>query len=318
MKTESILKTETPLIDRYSPEFVLRLHEMKTPCTCESCQKEPALSPLNWANESRHSARLECDQVAHAMLLDPQSFVLHSAKIPAQEGAMEPLSAWHRAVNQGCINLLICGDLNTEEKLYASGVFLSKMQRVAGDNDLNAVSECWQQLLEMAANGALSQQFRQLPEIETYKLEQLRHISQLPVDAALDPLSAMALMLKLNELNVLSDDYLADSLHEIKQDTSLALFAEVHPSLWTNYFVYRCYHDVFPGRDPQNYSHAFLSLCVDYFSLNVLCSLLAQSDCPPDEDNVPALFADWRRTAALRDAATLSADPLLMGLSLLS
>ncbi|MNI99811.1 hypothetical protein D3C73_1589900 [compost metagenome] len=75
---------------------------------------------------------------------------------------------------------------------------------------------------------------------------------------------------------------------------------------------------MFPGRDAQNYSHAFLSLCVDYFSLNVLSSLLNQSDCPPDADNVPALFAGWRRTASGRDNVTLSADPLLMGLSLLS
>ncbi|QKJ85616.1 tRNA-ribosyltransferase [Paramixta manurensis] len=306
------------VIETYTPEFVLRMQAQGSGCACQHCQTEAALTELRWQNHIRHSAQLACDSVARAMLFTPEAFILHRTDSPVSS-AGEALCEQQQVMNQCCINLLIAPQLRVTEKLYACGVFLSKAQKMiaAGADDAALIDSC-QQLLEMAVQGSLQPQFASLPPIEKYKLAQLRQLSERPLDAALDPLTGMALVLKLNELKILSDDYLAETLQQIDGDEEATAFLEQHPSVWLNYFLYRCYHDVFPGSDSAAYATVFLSWCEDYFSLKALCSLLCQSYCELDEETLAAVFAAWQRARTGQVSTVSEVDRLLIGLSLLS
>lgn len=293
----------------YTPEYVLRLQQNEDACGCPGSLQRPQLVSFSWQDQVRHSAWIGCDRAAHEILCREDAFVLHS-EVAAEPGT-ERLDTRQQAVNQAAINLAIVSDAAPGLILYTLGVLLSKSQQLKDAQQIEALGDELAGLLEQ---GAMAEAFAQLPAVDTYKLDALRTLSRSELDASLDPLTGMTLVLKLNELNVLSPRYLQDMLRTLEQDPRLADFMRSRRSVFINALLYTFYHQVFPGADDAGWPQQFHRLCRHYFSLKMLCALFIQGELPLDDDTLAALFAAWERIPPAGGCD----NPLLAGISLLS
>lgn len=295
-------------IESYTPEFVLRLQQIAGHCGCPSCKIQPSLITRRWHNQVRHSARLGCDRAAREILCREDAFVLHCE--PSEARDAERLDPRLQAVNQAAINLAVASDAAPELLLYAVGILISKGHQLAEPDKITALGE---ELTELMQQGVLTQAFDQLPQVDTWKLAELRALSRSELDASLDPLTGMTLVLKLNEINVLSTRYLQEMLKELEQAPRLAEFMHSHRSVFINTLLYEFYHHVFPGADDGAWEQQYHRLCQRYFSLKMLCALFVHNDLELDDDTIAALFAAWQRTPEV----AVSENPLLSGITLL-
>ena len=295
-------------IESYTPEFVVRLQQDVGECHCPGCQHQPSLVTLRWQEQIRQSALLECDRAAGEILCREDAFMLHESL--AEQPDASPLDPRVMAMNQAAINLAIASDAPAEQVLYTLGVLLSKSREQSEPQQIETLGE---ELAGLLQQGAMAQAFEQLPVIDTWKLEALRMLSRCELDASLDPLTGMTLVLKLNEINVLTPRYLQDMLQELEQDTRLAAFLHSHHSVFRNLMLYEFYHHLFPGEDVAEWEQQYHHLCQRYFSLKMLCALFIQSELTLDNENIAALFAARQRNTEI----VVSDKPLLTGISLL-
>lgn len=230
------------------------------------------------------------------------------------------MSAWQNAVNQSCINLLIVDGLSIEERLYAIGVLLSRLSKIdlqepePDDSTPRAVGD---EVLMLSVSGLIRHAFGQMPSIDRYKHAYLRRLAKVHLSLPLDPIASMSFNLKLTELQVMSDGFLGDALHEAENSPYVDAFFDKHDHVWTNYFLHRCFHDVFPGAVREAYNLVFLDLCIDLFCLRSLCALLAASDVELTEKSVSTLFSAWHRGGRDCIGGNDHVDPLLIGYSLI-
>ncbi|AJC21201.1 hypothetical protein [Pandoraea pulmonicola] len=306
-------------IGSYTPEFVVRARALVPTCKCGSCAQTPALISHAWSNQVRHSALLECETVSREMLFVPDALNLYEEVTKGKEG--EPLCIWQNNANQGCINLLLVDGLSIPERLYAIGVLLSMVSSGANESrDESVPLLAAQNLLQLIERGEVQAKFAEQPDIVRYKISYLRAMGKLPL--RIDQLglrASMGLSLKLNEMRVMSDDYLVDFLREMEQTHADASALANYERGWINYLLYRCFHDVFPGAECEGYGRAYLGLCLDYFCMNSLFSLLATTGVELDTDASCAVVSTWCRVGrphlGREDHAV---DPLLVGFSLLN
>lgn len=294
--------------ESYTPEYVLRLQQFAEACNCPGCQQQPWQITQRWRDEIRHSARPGCDRAAEAILCREDAFVLHS-EMSAQPAAAA-LDPRQQAMNQAAINLAIASDAAPELILYAIGVLIGKSRQLAGPQQIMAFGD---ELVAMLQQGAMAQAFAQLPPVDTYKLAELQALSRRDLDASLDPLTGMTLVLKLNEINVMTPRYVQETLSDLEGDKGLAAFMQSRRSIFINVLLYAFYHHVFPGADEQAWEQQFNRLCQHFFSLKMLCALFIQGYLVLDDETIAALFAALHRSEEGRE----SDDPLLAGISLL-
>lgn len=294
--------------EAYTPEFVLRLKQNTQQCHCPGCQRQLPYLTQRWRDQIRHSALMSCDLAAREILCREDAFALHCE--PSEQPDALPLDSRLLAVNQAAINLAIGSDASAEETLYTLGVLLSKSRQLAEPQHIEALGD---ELVTLMQQGMMSQALAQLPVVDSWKLAALRDLSRSELDATLDPLTGMTLVLKLSEINVLTSRYLQDTLRELEQDVQLATFMQSHRSVFLNMMLYEFYHHVFPGENSEAWEKSFYRLCQRYFSLKMLCALFVQNDLPLDDETLAALFAAWYRTPQ----AAVGDNPLLAGLSLL-
>lgn len=295
-------------IERYTPEFVLRLQQNAGNCHCPGCQGQPPLRVHRWQNQIRHSALLECDRAAREILCREDAFVLHCDR--SEQPDTPPLDPLQQAVNQAAINLAIASDAPPELILYTLGILLSKSRQLADPQRIEALGE---ELVELLQQGMMAEAFAALPVVDGWKLAALQALSRCELDASLDPLTGMTLVLKMNEINVLEPRYLQDMLNDLEQDAQLATFMQSQRSVFVNVMLYEFYHHAFPGENSSAWEQQFHRLCQRYFSLKMLCALFIHNDLTLDDETIAALFAAWQRTPQAAD----SDNPLLGGISLL-
>lgn len=296
------------LTESYTPEFVLRLRQFADACDCPGCQQQPWQITCRWQDEIRHSARPGCDRAAEEILCREDAFVLHSEMLMQPEAAA--LDPRQQAMNQAAINLAIASDAAPELILYALGVLIGKSPQLAEPQQISAFGD---ELVMMVQQGAMAQAFAQLPPVDSYKLAELHALSRRDLDASLDPLTGMTLVLKLNEINVMTPRYLQEALNALESDSELAAFMQSRRSVFINVLLYAFYHHVFPGADEQAWEQEFNRLCRHFFSLKMLCALFIESYLVLDDETIAALFAAWHRSEEGRDCD----NPLLAGISLL-
>lgn len=294
--------------ESYTPEYVLRLRQFTDVCACPGCRQQPWQITRLWQDQIRHSARPDCDRAAQEIICREDAFVLHSEIAPPPQAAR--LDPRQQAMNQAAINLAIASDAAPETILYALGVLIGKSRELAEPQQITAFGD---ELVTMLQQGTLAQAFAQLPPVESYKLATLRALSRSDLDASFDPLTGMTLVLKLNEINVMSTRYLQDMLAGLQQDRQLATFMQERRSVFINVLLYVFYHHVFPGADDRAWEAQYNRLCQHFFSLKMLCGLFMQSYLVLDDETLAALFAALHR---LPDAEVHD-DPLLGGIALL-
>ncbi|MBK4724662.1 hypothetical protein [Pantoea agglomerans] len=295
-------------IESYTPEFVLRLKQNADPCHCPCCQRQPSTVTLRWQEQIRHSALLDCDRAAREILCREDAFILHSDR--SEKPNARPLDPRLQALNQAAINLAISGDASPEQVLYTLGVLISKSSQLSEPQQIEALGD---ELIGLMQQGMMAQAFEQLPVIDTSKLAALKALSRCELDASLDPLTGMTLILKLNDINVMTSDYLQDTLQELEQAPQLAEFMQSHRSVFLNVLLYAFYHDVFPGENECAWQQQFYRLCQHFFSVKMLCAIFIHSEMMLDDETIAALFAAWQRAPEV----AASDNPLLAGISLL-
>ena len=296
--------TMSQSIPCYTPAFVTTL--------VENGQAEQ-VQTLSWADQVRRSAPLNA-MTASALLLDPQAF-----NISQQEQAAtveQPLDGWQQQLSQACINLFTFAGLTLRERLYALGLLLNQAQQLAGQADAAVLLDHWldnlQQLIEQ---GQLSQELARVPAIPTLRLAALRRLGDTQLDlTSLDTMVGLSLSLKLNELSFLSDEYLADELMLL--DRSQNIMAE-HGYIIANFLLYRCYHDIFPGDDSDNYLARYYLLCNDLFALTMLGAFLIEELGDMDQQQWAVLFSSWAIHTNQHPLDDAGQDPLLQGLALI-
>ncbi|KVN02955.1 hypothetical protein [Burkholderia diffusa] len=304
-------------IESYIPHFIVHGRSRIAQCECASCRAQTPFVTNAWSNQVRHSAQIQCDSVSREALFERDAFKLHTQ--PSFPGDGEPLSAWQNNVNQSCINFLIVEDLSIEERLHATGVLLSRLSRDdLNESDASTPQSIGDELLTLAASGVIRQRFSQMPSIDRYKRDYLRRLAKVHLRVTPDPIASLAFNLKLTELQVMSDGFLEDVLREIESSRQVEAFFGKHGHVWTNYFLHRCFHDVFPGAARNAYDVMFLDLCLDLFCLRSLCAFLADSDVELTEESVSALFSAWHRGGKECLGRDDHVDPLLVGYSLIT
>ncbi|MBY4838438.1 hypothetical protein [Pantoea sp. DY-5] len=293
----------------YTPEYVTRLQAQPWQCRCAGCNGEKPLLQLRWREEQRASAELSCDSAASTILFDDDAFALQHSSAAALDAPA--LCSRLQMLNQQAIFLLSNEEAPLAEKLYAVGVLLSKCQQLQQAEDILQVGE---ELLTLMNSGLLAEAFLALPAIDAYPLAALRQLAQVEIDANLDPLTGMTLVMKLNELAMLSDAQLLPLLAELREDVQLQSFMQQKTTMWRNYLLWHAYHGVFPGTSDAQWETAFLQLCQRVFGMQVIFGLLLAEQCELDNAALAALFAAWER----QTLPVLSEDnALLIGLSLL-
>lgn len=295
-------------IESYTPEFVLRLDMNAEKCHCPCCQQQPPRVTLRWQDQIRHSALLGCDRVAREILCHADAFVLHADR--SDMPGTRPLDPCQLSVNQAAINLAIASDASPELLLYTLGILISKSVRLAEPQQIEALGD---ELAVLLQQGVMALAFEQLPVIDSSKLSALQALSRCELDADLDPLAGMTLVLKLNEINVMDVHYLQDMLHALEHDTQLTAFVQAHRSLFLNVLLYEFYHHVFPGEDERAWEQHFYRLCQHFFCLKMLCAIFIHSELTLNDETITALFAAWQRVPKI----AVSDNPLLAGISLL-
>lgn len=291
----------------YTPEYVTRLQAQAWQCRCAGCNGDQPLTHLRWREEQRASAELRCDSAASAILFDVDAFALQHQLTAAADAPA--LCSRLQMMNQQAIFLLGNEEAPLAEKLYAVGVLLSKCQQLQQAEEIQQVGE---EMLMLMNSGLLAEAFAALPAIDTYPLAALRQLAQVELDANLDPLTGMTLVMKLSELSMLSDAQLLPLLDELRNDGQVQAFMQQHSTLWRNYMLWQAYHGVFPGE--AEWENAFLLLCQRVFGMQVMMGMLLTEQCELNQDTLSALFAAWERQAL----PLLNQDnALLVGLSLL-
>jgi lysine-N-methylase len=303
-------------IRSYMPQFLLNSKARISQCQCVSCRAQAPLVTHAWTNHVRHSALMQCETVSREALFERDAFDLH--ELTAEAGTDDTLDAWQNNVNQACICLLIAPGFSIEERLYAISIMLSRLSGVdAAARDADMPLRVVEELLGLAGQGVFQDHIGQIPPIEKYKLAYLRRLARVQMRVDLDAVASMSLNLRLTELQVISDGFLVDALRDIEQSVAVDQFFGTHDQVWTNYFLYRCYHEVFPGSEPLAYGPAALDLCLDYFSIRAFCALIAACDVDLDRDVVSSVFSAWQRGGKASLGRDDHSEPLLIGLSLI-
>ncbi|MGL4860780.1 MAG: hypothetical protein ACRC5A_13845 [Enterobacteriaceae bacterium] len=313
------------LTESYTPDFIAQYRNEAQSCQCEYCQNGgDALVTHSWRNQIRDSGDISCQTLCQRMLFDAQAFILHEEqRANSSEQSMDSVI---QHLNQLGLNLAVLSSLSIDEQLYGLGILLSRAEQ-QGTDDLSGVNALSEQLAQMAESGELQRQFSQLPEIDKYQLAVLKKLGAILLMLYADPMQAMNMLMKMNELVMMSDAELEEQLQALRNQWSTegATWFNDHPRVMQNYLIYRLYHDLFPAADGHSLSQAYWLLVCDFFNVRMLLALWLQSGEMLDEEIVSAIFSayhTWRKEPqnSQQMLDVLDDDPqtdLLMGLSLL-
>lgn len=291
-------------------------------------------SPLHvrraWQSEIRHSLTLTDAASCEAALGAPHAFTLHVSECAALPDG-QPLSRRDRALNQAALNAVTLPGLSPELRLYALGILLSYSEKVPGDSEdvLAHIASLSDTLANLTREGKLQQQFALLPAVPQLPCRLITLLGGLDFDWGKLPDSARKASLPLQVSLLMLQDasseaLLQQQLHTQWQATHERYFAD-EAWIFSNYLIYRLYHDMFPQHDGEGVTGCYFALVSDVFLIRTLFSLWTLNGSPltpADTSALFALFERWRHgesAAALRlqVQSLLPADYLLSAFSLL-
>ncbi len=309
-------------IECYEPAFI-RHYRAQHPAAI----RQPLV--INWQHEARCSLLLDDPDCCEAVLGSPEAFVLQVKMTEAVPG-VAALPQHLQVLNQAALDIVTLPNLSIDLRLYALGVMLSYAKKLPAGNDdaLETLKSLPQTLAGYAASGTLAEIFAQLPVIAGPQRQLIGSLGRLPFDwdRLVDCTRKMSLPLQLSLLA------LADSNSEaLMQQQLLDVWAREgqkafagRPWIWTNYLVYRLYHETFPGQDHHDMLTCYLHLVSDYFLLRSLFSLWLMDGSTISHAQAISLFSvfeAWRlneKSTAEREALLADQqDPLLTAISLL-
>lgn len=310
------------MIDCYEPAFV-RSFLYHNP-------DSPLSTRMTWQHEIRQSLMLTETACCEAALGNPDAFVLHVSQCaaPPESPLLSPRT---QTLNQAALNTVTLAGLTPELRLYALGIMLSWSAKLPGESDetLARITSQPGVLAHFVEEGKLQEQFARLPAVPQLQRQLLTLIGSLDFDwqelpdstrKATLPLQVSVLMLQ----DANSEALLLQQLQEQWRKTYAQYFAK-DTWIFSNYLIYRIYHDTFPQPDSANAPLRYFELVTDVFLLRTLFSLWTLDDSTLSHDEIFALFALFERWRYSHDATVvrgqlltmLPADYLLSAFSLL-
>lgn len=311
------------MIDCYEPDFV-RLFLSRHPDSA-------LLVNVRWKTEVRQSLVLTDPASCQAALGDPNAFVLHHSKCAAAPDS-PTLSPRDQVLNQSALNTITLPGLSPELRLYALGIMLSFCEKCPDSSDatLEKLASLPQVLADHAQSGKLQEQFAQLPSLPQLQREMITQMGNCDFNWELLPESVRKLTLPLQVSLLMLQDanseaLLQQQLHDQWLMTWERYFAQ-DAWIFSNYLIYRLYHDTFPQHDDESALQRFFWLVADVFMIRTLFCLWTLDGSALSHDEIYALFAlfeAWRNSEhaiSLRQHIVniLPGDPLLSAFSLIT
>ncbi len=311
------------MIDRYEPDFV-RLFLSRHPDSV-------LLANIRWKTEVRQSLVLTDPASCQAALGDPNAFVLHHSKCAADPDS-PVLSPRDQVLNQSALHTITLPGLSPELRLYALGIMLSFSEKCPGSSDstLAKLASLPQVLADHAQSGKLQDQFAQLPSLPQLQRELITRMGSCEFNWDLLPESTRKLTLPLQVSLLMLQDANSEAMLQQQLQTQWLntyerYFAQ-EPWIFSNYLIYRLYHDTFPQHESESVLQRFFGLVADVFMLRTLFCLWTMDDSALSHDEIYALFAlfeAWRNgenAHSLRQHILdmLPGDPLLSAFSLIT
>lgn len=283
-----------------------------------------------WQHEIRQSLALTDIASCTAALGDASAFVLHVTHCENSPQSA-PLSPRDRVLNQAALDTVAIAGLTPDLRLYALGILLSWSEKLPGDGDdtLAKIASQPKVLAGYAAAGQLQGQFSRLPALPQLQCHLLSLMGGLTFDWEILPESTRKMTLPL-QLNLLmmqdanSEALLLLQLQKQWHKIHEQYFAQ-EAWIFSNYLIYRLYHDTFPQHERAGVSQCLFELVTDFYLIRTLLSLWTLDGSPLSQDDIFALFTlleRWRHSeeaVSLRQQvqAILPADFLLSAFSLL-
>ncbi|WP_330983795.1 MULTISPECIES: lysine-N-methylase [Enterobacterales] len=309
-------------IECYEPDFVrsFLFHNPDSPLHLR----------MAWQNEIRQSLALTEAASCKAALEAPHTFALHVTQCEAEPGS-RALSLRDRQLNQSALNTVTLPGLSPEMRLYALGIMLSYSEKLPGDSTeiLEGIASLPDILAGYAEEGKLQEQFRLLPAVPQLQCSLLTRMGSFEFDWQTLPdtprkasLPLQVSLLMLQDAN--SEVLLQRQLQSQWPETYERYFAQT-PWIFSNYLIYRLYHDMFPQHDSENVIHRYFELVTDFHLIRTLFTLWTLDGSAINQDEIFALFALFERWRHSADAPLarqqllpiLPADHLLSAFSLL-
>ncbi|QMG42327.1 lysine-N-methylase [Citrobacter freundii] len=309
-------------INCYEPDFVRAFlaHNPDSPLHVQ----------MTWQHEIRQSLALTDIASCTAALGDANAFVLHvtQSDCNSQSALLSPRD---RVLNQAALNAVTIAGLTPDLRLYALGIMLSWSEKLPGD-DADTLAKIASQpnvLADYAATGKLQNQFSRLPALPQLQCHLLSLMGGLTFDWEILPESPRKMTLPL-QLSLLmmqdanSEALLLQQLQKQWHNAHQQYFAE-EAWIFSNYLIYRLYHDTFPQHESASITQRLFELVTDFYLIRTLLSLWTLDGSPLSQADIFALFTlleRWRHSeesASVRQQvqAILPADYLLSAFSLL-
>lgn len=305
-------------IDCYEPEYVrLYLQQHLSP--------ERETFSINWQHETRLSLILDDVHCCEAVLGSPDAFTLQ-VRQTLRKGDFPALPPLSQALNQVAIDIVTLPTLSLELRLYALGVMISCAQKKP--DDIEAIKAFPAELAHHAATGTLKHMFELLPSLAIAQRERITRLGSLSIEweELIECSRKMSLPLQIRLLSlqdINSEALMQQQLQDVWDNRQAGAFVDM-PWIWTNYLVYRLYHDTFPHHDDLSPPQRYLELVSDYFLLRTLCCLwmidgtpLTRAECI----SLFRLFEGWRHSYP-HEHTTITrssmGDELLTAISLLT
>lgn len=282
-------------IECYEPEFV-RQYIKQHPTSSRS--------PLaiSWQHEIRHSLLLNDYDCCEAVLGSPEAFMLQ-VQLADKNPEQTALPAIMQALNQAALDVITLPELSVDQRLYALGIMLSFAQKLpeTSASTFETIKALPAQLAIFTNEGTLKDMFTQLPALTLMQRKLITHLGSVSFDwdNLIDCQRKMSLPLQISLLSLQDNNSEA-----LMQEQLLAVWNslgeknfEAQPWVWTNYLVYRLYHDTFPQHDQLSIMQCYLELASDYFMLRTLFSLWVMDGSALSHSQTISLFSvfeAWR------------------------
>lgn len=310
------------MIECYEPDFV-RTFLSRHPDT-------PLHVTGTWQSEIRHSLLLTDAASCEAALGAPHAFTLHVSQCEALPHG-QPLTRRDQTLNQAALDTVTLPELSVALRLYALGILLSYSEKFPGESDdvIAQIASLPATLAGLAQEGKLQQQFSLLPPVPQLPCRLISLLGTLQLDWQMLPDSprkaSLPLQVSLLMLQDASSEALLHQQLQTQWQTLQTRYAADAPWIFSNYLIYRLYHDMFPQHDGEGIIGRYFALVSDVFLIRTLFSLWTLDGSPLTPADTYALFAlfeRWRHSAGaarLRQQAhsQLPGDDLLSAFSLL-
>lgn len=250
------------MIDCYEPDFV-RLFLSRHPDSALRVN-------VCWKTEVRQSLALTDPASCQAALGDPNAFVLHHSKCAANPDS-PALSPRDQVLNQSALHTITLPGLSPELRLYALGIMLSFSEKCPGDSEavLEKLASLPQVLADHAQSGKLQDQFAQLPSLPQLQRELITQMGSCEFNWDLLPESTRKLTLPLQvSLLMLQDANSEAMLQQQLQTQWLNTYERYFAQeawIFSNYLIYRLYHDTVPQHESESTLLRFFWLAADVF-----------------------------------------------------